>query len=86
MRQMRITSKRHRLDPAEMRQALADISPAGEGAAPLSVVGWTRSGVWTRLAATYPNGWALDVYFDKTGRVSSATSRFTLRAAVKGAE
>lgn len=85
MKQMRLNSRRHRLDPAEMAPACAELSPCGEGAVPLRVTGWTnRKRVWTRMEAVYPNGWVLNVYFDQTGKVSSCTSSYTLRATVPG--
>lgn len=45
--------------------------PVGGGELPSRVIGWTRAKVWTRLRADYPNGFRLEVHFDKYGRVSS---------------
>lgn len=85
MRELRTTTKRHTLNPAEMAPVLAELSPAGDGAVPESVTGWTKKSKWTRMQAVYPNGWQIDVYFSRDGRVSSVTSKFKTVARVKAA-
>lgn len=71
MKQLRTTTKRHVLKPADMQAVLEEMLPVGEGKPPLKVVGWTRRGVWTRLQADYPNGVVLTAHFDRNGAVSS---------------
>lgn len=84
MRQHRSTTKRHVLKPHEWQSSCAKVSPIGDGAVPTRVIGWTKKNVWSRLSVDYPNGWQLIVYFDRFGKVSSATSIYTLRCKVEG--
>lgn len=77
------STKRHELKPAQMMRFLAEVSPCGAGEKPCQVVGWSRKGKWTRLKATYPNGWELSVHFDREERVSSWSAKMSLRAEIK---
>lgn len=83
MKQHNPTTKRHVLKPAQMMRFLAEISLCGAGAEPSQVVGWSRHGKWTRLKATYPNGWELSVNFDRQERVSSWSAKMSLSATFK---
>ena len=71
MKQQGSSTKRHALDPAELEPWLREIMPVGGGEQPTQVVGWTRANIWTRMRADYPNGFRLEVHFDRTGHVSS---------------
>lgn len=71
MKQQQSSTKRHVLDPAQFEPLLREIMPVGGGELPSQVIGWTRAKIWTRLRADYPNGFRLEVYFDKRGDVSS---------------
>lgn len=84
MKQHRTTTKRHVLKSSEWQAICAEVSPIGDGAVPTRVIGWTKKAVWSRLSVDYPNGWNLIVYFDQHGRVSSATSSYSLKYELKG--
>ncbi|MEA3264139.1 MAG: hypothetical protein U9R07_11730 [Pseudomonadota bacterium] len=77
------TTKRHVLKPAQQQRFLAEITSIGGGDVPTQVVGWSRKGKWTRLKATYPNGWELTVNFDRAEKVSSYSSKLSLRASLR---
>ncbi|MEA3264183.1 MAG: hypothetical protein U9R07_11950 [Pseudomonadota bacterium] len=76
-------TKRHVLKPEQQARFLADITAIGGGELPTQVVGWSRKGKWTRIKATYPNGWELSVNFDRNEKVSSYSSKLTLRASLR---
>lgn len=73
MRQYIPDRRRHTIKPAQMRRFLAELSPCGDGAEPVQVVGWSRKGKWTRIVASYPNGCQLSVNFNQNEAVSSWT-------------
>lgn len=83
MKQHNPTTKRHELKPKSMTRFLAEVSPCGAGEEPSQVVGWSKQGKWTRLKATYPNGWELSVNFDRQERVSSWSAKMSLTASIK---
>lgn len=76
-------TKRHVLKPEQQARFLADITAIGGGELPTQVVGWSRKGKWTRIKATYPNGWELSVNFDRQEQVSSWTAKMSLSATFK---
>lgn len=82
MKQHRPTTRRHTIKPTQVRRFLAELSPCGDGAAPVQVVGWSRQGKWTRMVASYPNGWQLSVNFDRQERVSSWKAQLSLRGMI----
>ena len=75
MKQHRTTTRRHVLKPAEWQAFCAEVSTIGGDAMPTRVIGWTRKSVLTRLSVDYPDGWNLIIYFDRQGKVSSASAK-----------
>lgn len=84
MKQHRSTTKRHVLKPKEWQSICAEVCPVGDGELPTRVIGWTKKNVWSRLSVDYPNGWNLTIYFDRFGKVSSATSTYSMKFEMKG--
>ena len=76
MKQHVLTHKRHRLDPAEGAEWLAEHSPIGKGTVPVRLIGWTDGkGDWRRFEATYPNGARLEVMLDALFSVTEIIER-----------
>lgn len=79
MKQHRPTRKRQVLNPAAVRKLCHEVLPIGAGALPVKAVGWTDlHGRWTRMQATYPNGWVLSFSFGDGGSVTNVSSRLSM--------
>lgn len=84
MKQNRPTTRRYVIKSPETFALLAELSPCGDGADPAQVIGWSRNGNWTRVRASYPNGWVLVVNFDRAGSISSHTAKFSFHTVIQG--
>jgi len=76
MKQRQITRKRHELKPEIWRAICQAAMPIGDGETPTRVIGWSDRGRWTRIEATYPNGFILSFGLD----ANSQPVRVTMRA------
>lgn len=69
----------------QLVEAIAELMPVGEGAAPIAVRGWpARYGLWKKIVVDYPNGWAVRINFDRHGCISSTSASIRLVSQIKG--
>lgn len=63
----------------ELKTLLEQVMSIGDGETPVSVFGWrTRTGALRKAVARYPNGWQLNLNFNRQGEISSSSARLVI--------
>lgn len=77
---MRPKLRKYQLRPEKAAALIASLMPMGEGATPLTVIGWRDSKYRIRrIRADYPNGWRVNLSFSANGENTARSASFRIR-------